>query len=267
VATKQPPFSAGTVEMVCRALAEACTGGQIAQLIAPLRPSASPDDRDTKWKRLYNAVAEAQNRQGDGMPLVRLVIDVMDPVRFASPQQFAAVQASVNERLLLSGLRVTDTGQVARTKAAVTLSEAQQRADDLRAELTRRGVHADVLHFCRAELLADNYFHAVLEAAKSVADKLRTLTCLSGDGARLVDDACTLATGTPKVAFNALGSEWERSEHTGVATLLKGLFATYRNPAAHAPRVQWATTRADALDMLTIASMLHRRLDAATVRP
>jgi uncharacterized protein (TIGR02391 family) len=47
---------------------------------------------------------------------------------------------------------------------------------------------------------------------------------------------------------------------------MKGLFSTFRNPAAHAPRVLWATSRTDALDMLTLASMLHRRLDDATAR-
>ena len=36
-------------------------------------------------------------------------------------------------------------------------------------------MHPDVLAFCRAELLQQNYFHAVLEASKSVADKLRSL--------------------------------------------------------------------------------------------
>jgi uncharacterized protein (TIGR02391 family) len=48
--------------------------------------------------------------------------------------------------------------------------------------------------------------------------------------------------------------------------VLKGLFSAFRNPAAHAPRVAWATSRSDALDMLTLASMLHRRLDKADVR-
>ena len=64
---------------------------------------------------------------------------------------------------------------------------------------------------------------------------------------------------------NDLTTEWERSEHTGIATLAKGLFATFRNPTAHAPKVLWATSRAEALDMLTLASMLHRRLDTATL--
>ena len=53
-----------------------------------------------------------------------------------------------------------------------TLDEATRRADELRTALSVRGVHPDVLRFCRAELVADNYFHAVLEAAKSIFDKL-----------------------------------------------------------------------------------------------
>lgn len=111
----------------------------------------------------------------------------------------------------------------------------------------------------------ENYFHAVLEASKSVADKLRNLAAMTGDGSPLVDAACSLASG-PRIAFNGLVTDWERSEQTGIATLMKGLFSTIRNPAAHAPRVLWATSRQDAFDMLTLASMLHRRLDDATIR-
>ena len=80
-----------------------------------------------------------------------------------------------------------------------------------------------------------------------------------------VDTTCFPA-ASPQVRFNALATEWERSEQTGIATLMKGLFSTFRNPAAHAPRVAWATSRSDAPDMLTLASMLHRRLDKADVR-
>lgn len=114
--------------------------------------------------------------------------------------------------------------------------------------------------------LGESYFHAVLESSKSVADKLRDRSGLQGDGASLVDAACGLSAG-PRVAFNALTTEWDRSEHIGIATLMKGMFGTFRNPTAHAPAIAWATSRTEALDMLTLASMLQRRLDAATVRP
>lgn len=38
-----------------------------------------------------------------------------------------------------------------------------------------------------------------------------------------------------------------------------------RNPTVHAPKVKWAVELSDALDVLTMASLLHRRLDTAIV--
>jgi uncharacterized protein (TIGR02391 family) len=55
----------------------------------------------------------------------------------------------------------------------------------MRAELTRRQVHPDIFRFCRAELMQQHYFHAVLEASKSLAGKIRDPTGLQGDGAAL----------------------------------------------------------------------------------
>jgi uncharacterized protein (TIGR02391 family) len=190
-----------------------------------------------------------------------------EPVRFDSDAQFEQCRVAINEKLLLSGYELHPDLKMRRVAAAVTVGEAQHRADDLRAELSRRNVHADVIRSCRAELLERNYFHAVLEAWKSVADKLRNKSSISGDGAQLVDAACGMSSGRPKVAFNTLANEWEESEHKGLAMMMKGVFSTFRNPVAHAPKINWATSRADALDMLTLASMLHRRLDTAIINP
>lgn len=267
--TVPPPFSASAIEEVCKVLADAVPGPQIPNLIAPLKVPEEPEGPGTKWKRLFNAVVARQNKSHDGKGLIRLVNEVMRPVGFDSAAEFEAIRVRVNERLLLSGFEVRNDGKVIEARAAKTVGEAQQRADDLRTELTRRDVHPDVLAFCHAELLQQNYFHAVLEASKSVTDKLRTLTGVTAgsasDGTRLVDTTCFPA-ASPQVRFNALATEWERSEQTGIATLMKGLFSAFRNPTAHAPKVAWATSRSDALDMLTLASMLHRRLDKADVR-
>jgi uncharacterized protein (TIGR02391 family) len=264
--TIPPPFSASAIEEVCKVLGNAVKGDQIPNLIAPLKVPEEPGGPGTKWKRLFNAVIARQNKSQDGKGLVRLVMEVMVPVRFGSTAEFEATRTLVNERLLLSGF---EDGKVVTVRAARTVGEAQQRADDLRAELARRDVHSDVLAFCRAELLQQNYFHAVLEASKSVAEKLRNLagvtTGIASDGTRLVNATCFPA-ATPRVRFNALATDWERSEQTGIANLMMGLFSAFRNPAAHAPRVAWATSRSDALDMLTLASMLHRRFDKAVVR-
>ena len=52
--------------------------------------------------------------------------------------------------------------------------EAEARAQNLRKTLLDRKIHPDVLAFCRAELLVDNYFHAVLKQLKVLLKKLES---------------------------------------------------------------------------------------------
>jgi uncharacterized protein (TIGR02391 family) len=114
-------------------------------------------------------------------------------------------------------------------------------------------------------LLQDNYFHAVFEATKSVADKIREKTGLGTDGAELVDQAFSVR--NPLLAINTLQAETEQSEQKGFANLLKGVFGTFRNVTAHAPKIKWPIEELDALDLLTMVSYLHRRLDRAVRVP
>lgn len=127
-------------------------------------------------------------------------------------------------------------------------------------------MHADVLRFCRAELLQENYFHAVFEAMKSIAAKLRELSGLNVDGAELVQRAFAIPmSGRPLLAINGLVTETDRGEQRGFVNLLVGLFGTIRNPAAHNPKIEWDMSEQDALDILTMASLVHRKLDRTTI--
>jgi uncharacterized protein (TIGR02391 family) len=122
-----------------------------------------------------------------------------------------------------------------------------------------------VLRFCRAELLQKNYFHAVFEAMKSIAAKIRHLSGLTSDGASLVQETFGMAGGKkPVLAINSLQTETDLGEQRGFANLLVGLFGTIRNPTAHNPKIEWDMSEQDALDMLTTASLIHRKLDRAT---
>jgi len=67
------------------------------------------------------------------------------------------------------------------------------------------------------------------------------------------------------VALNSLRTETEQSEQKGLANLMIGLYGTFRNPAGHAPKIRWHVDEADALDLLTTLSLVHRRLDKAVV--
>jgi uncharacterized protein (TIGR02391 family) len=117
-------------------------------------------------------------------------------------------------------------------------------------------------------LVQDNYFHAVFEATKSVAEKIRGRTGLTGDGSSLVDQAFGIGSAAmPFLAFNTLQTDTERSEHTGLMNLMKGMFGAFRNVTAHAPKIHWNISEQDALDLLSIASLLHRRIDAAHRTP
>jgi uncharacterized protein (TIGR02391 family) len=201
---------------------------------------------------------------------MKFVQTALQPRRFVDqPLVFEALREGVNRLLAFRGWQLTPEGKFASVAAAQTVSEARQRANRLHDELERRGVHPDVLRFCREELVQENYFHAVLEATKSVAAKLREKTGLTGDGGDLVQSACGLPKdgSAPLLAFNALRNDSERSEHKGITNLLVGCFGTFRNPTAHAPRISWEISEQDALDLLTMASFLHRCLDRACVSP
>ncbi len=192
----------------------------------------------------------------------------MDPVRFAGEaHSFENLRSRLNVVLAFAGYRLGDDGKLRSAEGVTNLTDAEQRAGRLRAELLRRRVHSDVLRACRAELLQDNYFHAVLEAMKSVAEKIRVRANLKTDGHRLVDDAFGLSSGTPLLAFNSLRTDTERSEHLGLMNLMKGTFSAFRNPTAHEPKTRWVVSEEDALDLLSILSLLHRRLDAAVLVP
>ena len=116
-----------------------------------------------------------------------------------------------------------------------------------------------MLNYCRAELLDENYFHAVFEATKGVAERIRTLSGLTGDGADLVNKA--FAGQQPVLLLGPLTTESGKSEQKGFANLLVGLFGAVRNPLAHAPKTNWPMSEQDALDILTLVSLIHRKLD------
>lgn len=262
-----PQFNDQTLQAICDVLGHTdtgLTGSEIGRLLRDCRIS-DPSPTLTKRHRLFDALAERQRQDACGNNVAAFIIAAMKPVRYVqSPQTFEDRRSRLNEVLAFAGFTVAEDGQLRESTTVRTIPEAQERAGRLRKELQTRRVHTDVLRFCRAELLQDNYFHAVFEATKSVADKIRQVAGLTSDGAKLVDEAFGLgSTGYSRVAFNSLQTETERSEHTGLMNLLKGFFGTFRNTTAHAPKITWPINEQDALDMLTIASLLHRRLDCA----
>lgn len=241
------------------------TGPEIGRLLASIGIS-DPGAGVTKRHRLGQALLARQDQDRAANCVIRFITEAMAPVRYVQEPGLRTLrQDGFNEVLVFVGLHLRDDGRLARGPRAETLSEAAQHANNLRAELRRRGTHPDVLRYCSTEILTRNAFHAQLEATKSVFDKLRERTDLSGDGAPLVDAALSLGrSGVPLLAINPLVTQTERDEQTGLANIIKGLSGMFRNPVAHDPRLHRTVSDDELLELLTTLSMIHRRLDAAT---
>jgi len=259
------------LEAICKVLADTelgLTGSEIGNLLAQLRIN-DPDPGMTKWKRLFNALSAKQNTEGHGRTICHFIEAAMDPVRFSRDSvRFEERRDALNEVIAFLGYSLGKDGKLSKGSIASTLSEAKKRSNRLRTELQRRGVHSDVLMVCQERILEHDYFYAVLEASKSIAEKTRQKSGLTKDGAALVDQAFGIPNGGyPVLAFNSLRTESEISEQRGLANLMKGLFGAFRNPTAHQPEHIWPIKEQDALDLLTIASLIHRRLDDAVACP
>jgi uncharacterized protein (TIGR02391 family) len=262
-----PSFDDASLQALCDILGATdtgLTGSEIGHYLFKCH-FLDPDPTITKRHRLFGALSLQQKTDVNANGVLKFLTTVMTPVRYvANPAIFERERTKLNEVLAFKGIALGEDGALRKVETVRTLGAAQSRASALRKALGDRQVHPDVLRFCRAELLADNYFHAVFEATKSVADKLRTKTGLTTDGAPLVDQALAVGKqGHPRLAFNSLQTESERSEQTGLLNLIKGVFGAFRNTTGHAPRIHWQVTEQDALDILTTLSLIHRRLDAA----
>jgi uncharacterized protein (TIGR02391 family) len=261
-------FTPTQLEAIADALGDTLdglTGSEIHHLLTDVK-IADVDQQATKRVRLYNAFVVRQNASQDRIPILAFIRRAMKPERYArNPARYEPMRAKLNLALAFAGLAVEATGKLVPVDQARTLTEAQRRADELRTDLELRKVHPDVLRFCREELLKDNYFHAVLEATKSVADKLRAKTGLTDDGATLVDR--TLGGDLPLLAINPLKTHSDTSEQRGFAHIVKGLFGMFRNTTAHAPKINWAIDKDDAEEVFTLLSLVHKKIDLAHMPP
>src|SRR5882762_5101597 len=183
-----PVFDITVLEKLCQVLGESMTGSQMTPLLARVG-APDPGEGLTKWRRLAQALNDCQRQHGVGNHVIKFINAAMEPVRFVGDlHRFEELRGDVNRVLAFAGYTLGTDGKVRHAEMVNSLAEAEQRAGRLRSELSRRRVHPDVLKACRAELLQDNYFHAVLEATKSVAEKIRQRTGLTTDGHKLVDD-------------------------------------------------------------------------------
>lgn len=253
-----PSLSEGQVEALARLLGDCGSGADISRVLTD-RGLLDESGESTKWRRLYWVFLHSQRQYQCATKIVDFIQSFLIPARFVGRNDdFEKHRQQLNVVLAFSGLEYGQDGKFRQCQAVQTLGEAE-RVDTLRAKFQGRRMHPEVLKYCRIELLQDNYFHAVFEASKGLAQRIRNLSGIDADGAALVDRV--FAIDRPILATNTLCTETEKSEHKGFASLLKGCFAAVRNPLAHEPKILWEGSD-DAADYLSLISLLHRRLDS-----
>ena len=251
-------MSQETLEALARLLGEAVSGGQITDHFhkAGLWDGSA---QSTKWRRLVWVFEECQANDGHAGVALQAIQSFLSPVLFVrAPERFHKARRDVNAVLRFAGVEYLDNGEFKPVSLAETVEDADGRSRAIQNKFSGRDIHPEVWKYCTAELMADDYFHAVLEAAKGLTHRIRELSGADGDGAELVD--LVFAVDNPILMFNSLRTRTERSEHKGFAALLKGCFAAIRNPLAHEPRIHWEGEE-NAADFLSLISLLHRKLD------
>ena len=245
---------------MAKLLGECGSGSDITRVLED-RGLVDNSGQSTKWRRLYWVFLDTQRNYGCANRVLDFIRAFLTPARFVGSGEFFEEQRSkLNAILAFSGIEFGADGVlVFRQREAVkTLNEAEQRVRAIQRKFQSRRMHPEVLKYCRTELMQDNYFHAVFEATKGLAQRIRDMSDIQADGATLVDRVFSIE--QPILAFNTLRTDTEKSEHKGFAALLKGCFAAVRNPLAHEPKILW-DGEDDAADYLSLISLLHRKLD------
>ena len=244
------------------AVEDAASHGDLTQTFG--LPIAEAGVSKVKRLRAHMLTIQMQDRAAN-RPL-DLVARLLAPVRFRNDEdRYRRIRESANQVLAFVGVQVDDQGRVVASATARTITEAQRIAQSLRRLLYERRIHGDVLRFCTDELVALDDFHAVLEAMKSIAEKVRQKSSLCEDGAELFTVA--FLGKSPRLAINSLRTPTEQSEQRGFGNVLIGLAGMYRNVTAHAARALWPMDGDETLDVLTTVSLVHRRLDLAQPTP
>ena len=246
------------LEPLARLVGECGTGSQISRVLYD-HGLEDKSGESTKWRRLYHVFLTTQKRDGSANRVLGLIESFLHPARFVGNSETYEIHRSeINATLSFFGLKIGVDGKFREVEVAQSLSEAERRANTIHAKFRGRRMHPEVAKYCRAELMNDDYFHAVLEAVKGLAQRIRDESKVEADGAALVDQVFSVK--QPILVFNMLQTETEQSEHKGLALLLKGCFAAIRNPRAHEPRILWKDEE-DAADCFTLISFLHWKLD------
>lgn len=255
------------IEKITRILGELVTGTDITNILAKNRWKDHDTETgvraiSTKRKRLEASMIHEINTKNSTQPFFRLIEEIMNPVEFANAKDtWYTNLENINFILRFYGYELTDGGKVQSTTTTKTYTEGLERSTNLLDKLKSQGVHENIIKYCTPELLKENYFHAILEASKSVFDRIRIMTNSSLDGNTLINEAFVVKRPSIIIKGNLLSNDNEKSLYLGLKSLLNTICYLYRNPTAHSPKLFNEKNESDALTAFMLISLAHHQLD------
>lgn len=269
------------LKAVCDVLAETDSGYTKTQLTRLLQQSGIEvvsDGRSStaygytfglnKRDWLYNCLATEINKNHSLSKVYLFLEKALNPVAFTDEKnrvKYNYLLEGTNKALLLAGLEITKEGKLIEVVQAKTLDEVDRRVNSLQRQLYIRAIHSEVQKYCIKDYLQRDYYDAVFEAAKGLAERVRTISGLTTDGGTLFQTA--FSKNDPYLFFNSMQTDSEKSEFTGLKELMEAIFHLVRNPAAHTPKINWKVDETKALDVLTLISFAHKYLDECHKMP
>lgn len=217
---------------------------------------------------LYSCFVNEVKTNDTDTRIYKFVENALDPIRYTKVEdreKYNWLFEELNKVFLLVGMQVRKDGKLVVVQKATSLSEVDSRVNSLKKKLYDRLIHYEVAKYCIEDYLRKDYFDAVFEASKGLAERVRDLSGLTLDGGELFQTAFSIK--DPFIIFNKLETESEKSEFKGLKELMEAIFHLARNPAAHTPKVNWRVDETKALDILTLISFAHKYLDECNQVP
>jgi len=127
-----PAIPSEVLENICRIIANTdtgLTGTEIGRLLAESLMQDT-DPTMTKWKRLFNAFANYQNKQKCSNNILTFLSKAMQPVRYVdNPELFQHRLLEINKRLCFVGLELSENAKYRKIDKSSTITNPLADSD------------------------------------------------------------------------------------------------------------------------------------------
>jgi uncharacterized protein (TIGR02391 family) len=249
-----------TLEEIARSIADTYTATQLPRY---LRESGIPDDFvptsviTDKWVYVLDVLSSLHDRGSASRRALRCFIGGWLDGRLHTPPP-ADVARRIVALLAQQGWHVVDGRLVIGDPIYAQPGVVSPLALTTRLDALHPDIRAVTERF-----LPDHLDVAIFEAFKAINNRVKALAGLDLDGSKLMDEVFGLS--DPRIRFADLTSQTGRDVQQGLHFLFKGAVQSIRNPDAHEQFQRLDDN--EAIELLSFASMLMRRIDSATLTP